>query len=132
LPRRWSRSLQFADFAASFLLSGVLFALVFRFVPDTSVAWRDVWLGASLGGLLFGVGKLAMQLYLAKARVVTTYGAAGSLVVILLMANYSAQVLFVGAELTKAYAYRYGSRAGSEPGHLTGASSLAPASSSQP
>ncbi len=110
-----ARSLQMVDLLLSIAFATVLFALVFKFVPDAAVAWRDVWLGAFLAGVLFAVGKLAIQIYLYNARIVTAYGAAGSLVVIMLWVNYSAQVLFLGAEFTKVYARRYGSLAGGGP-----------------
>lgn len=105
------RSLQAAEFLVSFAAASALFALLFRFVPETDVTWRDVWLGAAVTGGLFAVGKLAIALYLTFANVGTTYGAAGSVIVILLWVNYSAQILFFGAEFAKLYANRFGSRA---------------------
>ncbi len=106
-----ARSLQMVDLLLSIAFASLLFGLVFKFVPDTPVSWRDVWLGALLTGVMFAFGKLAIQVYLYNARIVTAYGAAGSLVVIMLWVNYSAQILFLGAEFTKVYARRYGSRA---------------------
>ncbi|HXG02166.1 MAG TPA: YihY/virulence factor BrkB family protein, partial [Candidatus Binatia bacterium] len=83
-----------------------LFAMIFKVLPDAEVAWRDVWLGAALTALLFVVGKEAIGLYLGKAGVASGYGAAGSLVVVLVWVYYAAQILFFGAELTQVYARR--------------------------
>ncbi len=82
----------------------VLFAAIFRFLPDLKIEWRDVWLGAFLTALLFVIGKFALGLYLGKSAVASTYGAAGSLVVLLLWVYYSAQILLFGAEFTQVYA----------------------------
>ncbi len=104
------RSLQLVDLLMTLAIAALLFALVFRFLPDTRIAWRDVWPGALVTAALFAVGKLAIGFYLTYAGVASTYGAAGSLVVLLLWFNYSAQIFFFGAEFTKIYATRYGSR----------------------
>jgi membrane protein len=88
----------------------VLFALMFKYVPDVKMAWSDVWLGAVVTAVLFTVGKTAIGIYLGNAGVTSTYGAAGSLVVLLLWVYYSAQVFFLGAEFTQVYANQYGSR----------------------
>lgn len=82
----------------------LLFALIFRFLPDVRPAWRDVWLGAAFTAVLFVIGKFALGLYLGKSALGSIYGAAGSLVVLLLWVYYSAQILFFGAELTQVYA----------------------------
>ncbi|HEX2021863.1 MAG TPA: YihY/virulence factor BrkB family protein [Candidatus Thermoplasmatota archaeon] len=92
------------------VVTTALFALLFRFLPDVKVAWRDVTLGAFVTALLFNVGQALLGLYLARAGAATAYGAAGSLVVILLWVFYSAQIFFLGAEFTQVYANRYGSR----------------------
>lgn len=88
----------------------VLFALIFKFLPDTSVSWRDVWLGAICTSGLFTLGKFAIGLYLGHSSVSSSYGAAGSIVVLMLWVYYAAQIFFFGAELTQAYARRHGSR----------------------
>lgn len=88
----------------------VLFAMIFRFLPETTVEWRDVWLGAGFTSLLFVVGKFLLGIYFGKSAVGSSYGAAGSLVLLLLWVYYSAQILFFGAEFTKVYARRHGSR----------------------
>ena len=88
----------------------VVFALIFKVVPDVKVAWSDVWVGAAVTGLLFVLGQFAIGLYLGNSDVTSTYGAAGALVVILLWVFYSAQILFLGAEFTQVYANIYGTR----------------------
>jgi membrane protein len=97
------------NFALSFGATTVLFALIFKFVPDARVAWRDVWVGALLTAALFAAGKFLLGLYLGRGSIGSAYGAAGSLVVLLIWIYYSAQILFFGAEFTQVYAKRYGS-----------------------
>ena len=96
----------------SLALSTVLFAAIFRILPDLEIAWRDVWLGAVITSLLFVLGKWALGLYLGKAAVGSSYGAAGSLVILLVWVYWSAQILFLGAELTQVYARTFGSLQG--------------------
>ena len=91
------------------VISG-LFAMMFKVLPDAEVAWRDVWVGAVLTALLFTIGKLAIGLYLGKSDVGSAFGAAGSLVIILVWVYYSAQILLFGAEFTQVYANRVGAR----------------------
>jgi membrane protein len=88
----------------------LLFAMIFKFLPDVKIGWRDVWIGAAVTSLLFLIGKVLIGLYLGNSSVASTYGAAGSLVILLLWIYYSTQILFFGAELTQVYAARYGSR----------------------
>jgi membrane protein len=95
---------------ASFILITLLFAMLFKYVPDVKIAWRDVWLGAVVTAALFTVGKFAIGLYLGHSSMASSYGLAGSFVVLLVWVYYSAQILFFGAELTQVYANRYGSR----------------------
>lgn len=90
----------------SFAIGTLLFAMIYKILPDVTVAWRDVWVGAAVTSLLFTAGKFLIGLYLAKTSAASAYGAAGSLVVILLWVYYSAQILFLGAEFTQAYANR--------------------------
>jgi len=92
----------------SFFVVTILFALIFRVLPDTRIAWRDVWVGAGITALLFTVGKFLIGLYLGQAAVASSYGAAGSLIIILLWTFYSAQILFFGAEFTQVFARRHG------------------------
>jgi membrane protein len=82
----------------------VMFALMFKFLPDTDVAWRDVWFGAFITAVLFVIGKFGIGLYLSMSEVGSAYGVAGSLILILVWIYYSALILFFGAELTQAWA----------------------------
>jgi membrane protein len=85
------------------------FALIFKLLPDVKIAWRDVWLGAAVTSLFFTVGKFLIGLYLGKSAVASAYGAAGSLVIIVVWVYYSAQILLFGAEFTKVWTKRRGS-----------------------
>lgn len=101
---------QVVNFLVSFLVVMLLFAMVYKYLPDVKMAWRDVWIGAAATALLFTVGKLLIGLYLGHASVGSAYGAAGSLVVFVVWIYYSGHLLFLGAEFTKVYANRLGSR----------------------
>jgi len=92
----------------SFGVITLLFAMIFKVLPDVKVAWRDVWVGAALTSVLFTVGKSLLGIYLGRNSAVTAYGAAGSLVLLLLWVYYSAQILFLGAEFTKVFALSFG------------------------
>ena len=94
----------------SFAVVTVLFALIFKLLPDAEIAWRDVWVGAVTTAFLFVIGKFAIGLYLGHASIGSAYGAAGSFVVLLVWVYYSAQILLFGAELTQVQANRGGSR----------------------
>lgn len=94
---------------ASFLLMAILFAVLFKLLPDIRVEWSDVLIGAVFTSVLFNVGKYLIGLYLGNTTVGNGYGAAGSLVIVLVWVYYSAQVFFFGAEFTAAYTRRYGS-----------------------
>lgn len=96
----------------SFAVSTVLFAAIFRVLPDIDIAWRDVWLGAVFTSILFVIGKWGIGLYLGKAAVGSAYGAAGSLVILLVWVYWSAQILFFGSEFTQVYARTFGSMQG--------------------
>jgi membrane protein len=102
-------ALQIAGFAASFAVISLLFAMMFKWLPDTKVEWRDVWLGAVLTAALFEVGKFLIGLYIGKQGLESTYGAAASIIVVLIWVYYSAQLVLMGAEFTKFYGRRYGS-----------------------
>ena len=95
----------------SFLSVTVLFALLYKFVPDAPVEWRDVWMGAAVTSVLFSVGKTLIGFYLGITSVGSVYGAAGSLVAFIVWVYYSAQIFLLGAEFTHAFAERHGSRA---------------------
>lgn len=100
------------DVLVSFGLITVVFALIYRFIPRVHVAWHDVWLGAAATSLLFAIGKLLIGLYLGRAGVASSFGAAGSLVVLMVWVYYSAQIFLFGAEFTWVYAHELGSRRG--------------------
>jgi membrane protein len=102
--------LQIAGFLASFAVIAVLFAMMFKWLPDTPIAWRDVWLGAILTAALFEVGKFLIGLYIGKQGLESTYGAAASIVIVLIWVYYTAQLVLMGAEFTNVYARRYGSK----------------------
>ena len=97
------------ELAFSFCVITVLMAGIFRLLPDLKIEWRDVWLGAALTSLLFVLGKFALGIYFAKSAVGSSFGAAGSLVLVLLWVYYSAQILLFGAEFTQVYARSHGS-----------------------
>ena len=100
-------ALQALTSVVSFIVIAVLFALIYKFMPDVDLRWRDVAPGAVLTSLLFSLGKLLIGLYLGKTSLGSTYGAAGSLVVLLVWVYYSAQVFLLGAEFTQVFARRY-------------------------
>ena len=100
---------QILNLALSLVMITLLFAMIFKFLPDAKIAWHDVWIGAFLTALLFTIGKFALGIYLGKSGVASSYGAAGSLIVLLLWVYYSSQILFFGAEFTQVYANRFGS-----------------------
>ncbi|MHC1769983.1 MAG: YihY/virulence factor BrkB family protein [Verrucomicrobiia bacterium] len=99
---------QSINLAVSFVVITLLFALIFKILPDVKIAWRDVWIGAAMTTVLFTLGKFLLGLYLGTTGVASTYGAAGSVVVILIWVYYSAQILFFGAEFTQVYASHFG------------------------
>ena len=104
-----AEALEAVHFIISFFVITGSFGLIFKLLPDVKVAWRDVWLGAAVTSLFFTVGKLLIGLYLGRSAVASAYGAAGSLVVIVVWVYYSAQILLFGAEFTKVWTRRRGS-----------------------
>ncbi len=104
------------NFVISFGVITLLFAMIFKVLPDVAVAWRDVWIGAMITALLFNLGKFLLGLYLGRSSVSSAYGAAGSLVIVLLWVYYSAQILFFGAKFTHVYSSRHGSHVEPVPG----------------
>jgi membrane protein len=97
------------NYVVSIGVIALFFALLFKALPDAKVAWKDVWIGALVTSLLFHVGKYLIALYIGRASVASTFGAAGSLAVLLVWIYYSSQIVLLGAELTRAYSNRYGS-----------------------
>jgi membrane protein len=98
------------DIVASFALMTVLFAMIYKILPRVRIAWGDVWIGAAVTSALFAVGKWAIGLYLGRSSVASAFGAAGSLVVVMVWVYYSAQIFLLGAEFTRLYAEERGSR----------------------
>ena len=109
LGRWWG--LHLIDIAVSFALTTLLFAMIYKIMPRVRIAWQDVWVGAAVTAALFAVGKWAIGLYIGKSSVASAFGAAGSLVVVMVWVYYSAQIFLLGAEFTRAYAAEHGSRA---------------------
>jgi membrane protein len=99
---------QIINFVISLGVVTLVFALIFKVIPDAQVRWRDVWLGAAVTAVLFAIGKQLLGLYLGKAAVGSSYGAAGSIVALVVWVYYAAQILFVGAEFTQVQARRHG------------------------
>ncbi len=97
------------DFLVSFTFVSALFAMIYKFLPDVQVDWRDVWIGAAITSFLFTIGKFLIGLYLGTSGVTSIFGAAASLITILLWVYYSSLIFFLGAEFTHVYARDYGS-----------------------
>ena len=101
--------LQLLNFLISFGLISVLFAAIYKVLPDAELSWRDVMAGAVITAMLFNLGKFLIGLYLGHSAIASSYGAAGALIIVLMWIYYSAQIFLLGAELTKVYAVRRGS-----------------------
>jgi membrane protein len=99
--------LQSINFVFSFVVITLLFGLIFKLIPDATIPWRNVWMGAAVTSLLFTVGKVLIGFYLGHSALTSAYGAAASLVVFLIWIYYSAQILLFGAEITHVYALKY-------------------------
>jgi membrane protein len=107
---QWQALLWIADTALGLGIASLLFAMIFKFLPRRPVAWGDVWIGALVTAVLFTVGKELIGVYLSKSVFMSGYGAAGSLLMLLLWIYYSAQIFLLGAEFTRAFAYGHGSQ----------------------
>jgi membrane protein len=103
----------------------MLFALIFKYLPAAKIAWRDVWVGAVLTAVLFSIGKFGLGIYLGASSVGSSFGAAGSLILLLVWVYYSSQILFFGAEFTQVYANRFGSHVQPSANAVATASSVA-------
>jgi membrane protein len=103
-------ALQAIEFTTSFVVITLLFAMIYKILPSRRIAWGDVWVGAAVTSVLFWVGKVLIALYISKTAVDSSFGAAGTLVIVILWVYYSSQVFFLGAEFTKEYALRHGSK----------------------
>jgi membrane protein len=104
-------ALPIVDVLLSFAMTVLLFAMIYKYIPRETIAWRDVWVGAAVTAFLFAVGKSLIGLYLGRSSFSGAYGAAGSLVVLLMWVYYSAQIFLLGAEFTREFAYSRGSHA---------------------
>lgn len=112
---RWEALLQAVNFVIGFGMTTLLFAMIYKILPRMQIRWRDVWVGAAATALLFTIGKALIGLYIGRSSVTSAFGAAGSLVVVLLWVYYSAQVFLLGAEFTWVYAHHLGSHRGRAP-----------------
>jgi len=99
-----------AELAFSFIAFTVLFALIYKVIPRVQIAWKDVWIGAAVTSILFTTGKWLIGVYIGRSGITSGFGAAASLVAVLVWVFYSAQIFLLGAEFTCAYAHRFGSR----------------------
>jgi membrane protein len=106
---QWQAVLWIVDTALGLGIASLLFAMIFRFLPRRAVAWGDVWIGALVTAVLFTVGKELIGVYLSKSVFMSGYGAAGSLLMLLLWTYYSAQIFLLGAEFSRAFACEHGS-----------------------
>ena len=117
----WEVVLQGLNLLISLGIMTLLFAMIFKLMPTAPIAWRDVWIGAAVTGVLFELGKLLIGLYLGKSGVTEAFAAAGSLVVLVAWVYYAAQIFLLGAEFTKVYADEHGSLAGQKAAAQTAA-----------
>jgi membrane protein len=107
----WEALLNVINLSLSFVITALLLAMIYKLMPRTRITWRDVWLGAAVTALLFEIGKFLIGLYLGKTSVASSFGAAGSLVVLLVWVYFAAQIFLFGAEFTWVYSHEYGSKA---------------------
>jgi membrane protein len=126
----WELLLQIVNTAISLGISSLLFAMIFKLMPQASVSWRDVWVGAAVTAVLFEIGKALIGLYIGKSSVTSSFAAAGSLVVLLLWVYYSAQIFLLGAEFTWVFAHEHGSLKGKAVKREPAAAAAAPADGS--
>lgn len=110
LPQGWDWSTQAAHWGLSFVVVMLLFAMIFKVLPDVVIQWRDVWLGSAVTAVLFTLGKYLMGWYFSYSSFASSYGLAGSFVVLLFWIYYSAQIMYLGAEMTQVYARQSGRR----------------------
>lgn len=105
----WETVAQVVNIAFGFILSTLVFAMIYKLMPRAQVRWQDVWIGAIVTSALFTIGKFLIGLYIGKSGVASGFGAAGSIAVILVWVYYSAQIFLIGAEFTWVYAQKFGS-----------------------
>lgn len=100
--------MQLFNFVLGFLVVTLLFAFMFKVLPDVEISWKSVWMGAVVTALLFNIGKMLLSLYFDLSKPTSVFGAAGTVILIMMWVNYSCQIIFFGAEFTKIYAYKKG------------------------
>jgi len=108
----WDVFLETVNFVVSLIVTTGLFAMIYKWLPSTDIAWRDVWVGAGVTAVLFALGKTVIGFYIGRSSVASGFGAAGSFVVLLVWVYYSTQIFLLGAEFTGVYAREHGSHAG--------------------
>ena len=108
----WAGVVRTLELALSVVLATAVFAMIYKTMPRARIAWKDVWIGAIVTSMLFVLGKFLIGAYIGKSGISTGFGAAASLVIVLLWVYYSAQIFLFGAEFTWAYAHKFGSRKG--------------------
>ena len=108
----WQVLAQGINFVAGFALTTTVFALIYKLMPRAKIEWHDVWVGAAVTAVLFTVGKFLISLYIGRSAVASSFGAAGSLAVVMIWVYYSAQIFLLGAEFTWVYSHEHGSRKG--------------------
>jgi len=101
---------QIANFFISLAVTALLLALIYKVIPDVKLRWRDVWVGALATAVLFTLGKFAIGMYVGRSTVASPFGAAGSVVALVVWVYYSAQIVFFGAELTQVWARQHGAK----------------------
>jgi membrane protein len=102
--------IQFTEFILSFLVTAFLFSLIYKILPDAKVKWRDVFFGGLITAIFFTLGKIGISFYLSRSNITSLYGAAGSLIILMVWVYYSSIILYLGAEFTKVYAKLYGEK----------------------
>ncbi len=100
--------IQLANFVVGFLFTTILFAFIFKVLPDVEITWKSVWMGAFVTSILFGIGKFLLSFYFDISKPASVFGAAGTILLLMMWVNYSCQLLFFGAEFTKIYAQKKG------------------------
>ena len=106
----WAATASIIELSSSFLVITVVFAMIYKIIPRVRIDWKDVWIGAVATALLFTAGKFLIGLYIGRSGIASSFGAAASLVVVLVWIYYSAQIFLLGAEFTWVYAHKFGSR----------------------
>src|SRR5215468_6762816 len=104
IPGGWHQVIEGVDILVSMILATALFAMIYKWMPRAKVAWHDVWIGAAVTAVLFEIGRLLIGFYLGQTAIASAFGAAGSIVVLLVWVYYSAQIFLLGAEFTWVYA----------------------------